>query len=530
MTSVFAAFVLAAQSLAAPMTPPLIEQGRDQDRPQIPGAGDRSTLPKGSVAVDVESSAVAIEGIDFVGIDAPAIVAEAARPFLGRPASRETLAALAKAISDAYGKTGIALYTVAIPQQDLSTGHVKVLLAEGFVEEIAYPKGASPLVRAYAEKLRKERPLPKRTLERSLSLIRDIPGAKADVAVQRGQGVGAVKFEIIPTRKHSDFSVGINNIAQAGLGRGQVQASVQGYSLLQDGDRTDLVVLSAIDFQQFKYVALSHQAPLGSDGLTLGLSGSYLDTHAGQPAIAGQAWTAGVSLAYPVIRSYRRNLSVSIGLDGLNSDAALLSSVLSSDRIRAVRGAAAYSLVTDKSVLTAGVALARGLDILGARTTLGVAETAFTKIVCRLGYDRMIGKAMIVRLRASGQYSGDRVPANERFAIGGPDLGRAFETATVSGDRGFGGSLEFALRPKLPEQVKGSEVYAFVDGARLHILSRASFAAASYGLASTGGGVRIAYNPHAWLELEGARVIEKPFPASAEGWRFNINWRLKLRA
>jgi len=530
MTSALAVLpLLAAQPLATPMTPPLIEQGRDQDRPQIPGPGDRLNLPKG-VAVDVESNAAAIQGIDFVGVDAPAMVAQAAQPFLGRPASRETLEALAKTISDAYAKTGIALYTVAIPQQDLSTGRVKILLAEGFVEDIAYPKGASPLVQAYAEKLRKERPLTKRTLERSLSLIRDIPGAKADVSVQRGAEAGAVKFEIVPTRKRTDFSFGINNIAQAGLGRGQLQASAQAYSLFRDGDRTDLTYLSAIDFEQFKYVALSHQTPLGSDGLTLGLSGSYLDTRIAQPPVSGKAWTAGASLAYPVIRSYRRNLTISLGLDGLNSDTALVNSILSSDRIRAVRGAAGYSLVTDKSVLTGGFVMSRGLDILGARTTLDVADTTFTKIAGRAGYDRMIGKSFVARLRASGQYSSDRMPANERFAIGGPDLGRAFEVATVSGDRGFGGSFELALRPTLPERLKGTEVYGFIDGAKLRILARPGFSAANFSLASTGGGVRIAYNPHAWLELEGARVIEKPFPTAPGGWRFNINWRLKLRA
>lgn len=532
MPSAFAALplMLAASPLAVPGAPPLIEQGRDQDRPQIPDSTDRQSAPQGEVvAVDAQASAAAIRGVDFVGLDAPAIVADAARPFLGRPASRETLAALAKAISDAYGKTGIALYTVAIPQQDLSGGQVKVILAEGFVEDVSFPKGASPLVVAYADKLRKERPLTKRTLERSLSLIRDIPGAKADISLQRGTQPGGVLLEIVPTRKRTNFSFGINNVAQAGLGRGQVQANAQGYSLLRDGDRTDLTFLGALDFERFKYVALSHQTPLGADGLTLGLSGSYLGTRIETPPISGDAWTAGLSLTYPVIRSYKRNLSVSLGLDGLNSDAALLSSVLSSDRIRTVRGSAGYSLVNDKSVLTASLAASRGLDILGARTAPGFAQTDFNKVAGRIGYDRLIGKSVVVRLRALGQYSDDMLPANERFTIGGPDLGRAFEAAIISGDRGFGGSAELALRPMLSEKLKGTEVYGFVDGARLRILRRPGFLPASFGLASAGGGLRLAYNPHAWLELEGARVIEKPFAAAQGGWRFNVNWRLKLR-
>ena len=529
-TTLAGAMMLAAQSLAAPLTPPLIEQGRDEDRVAIPEANDPANVKPGElVAVDAAASAAAIKGVSFVGVDAPARVADAARPFLGRPAWGETLAALAKAISDAYAKTGVALYTVAIPQQDLSTGQVKVLLAEGFVEDIIYPKGASPLVRAYAERLRGERPLTKRGLERALSLIRDIPGAKLDVSVLRGTQAGAVRLEIVPTRKRTDFSIGVNNVAQAGLGRGQAQANAHAYSLLRDGDRTDLTLLSALDFKQFKYVALSHQTPLGSDGMTLGVSGSYLATQIAQPPISGEAWTAGVSVSYPVIRSYRRNLSVSVGLDGLNSEAALLSSVLSSDRIRTARASVGYSLVTDKSVLTASAVAARGLDIFGARTAPGIAQTDFNKIIARAGYDRMLGKRFVARIRASGQYTKDRLPANERFTIGGPGLGRAFEASLISGDRGFGGSFELALRPNLPERFKDTEAYGFIDGAKIRLVPRPGFLGANFGLASAGGGVRIAYNPYAWLELEGARVIEKPFPAAQGGWRFNVNWRLKLR-
>ena len=109
-TTVAGAMMLAAQSLAAPLTPPLIEQGREEERAAIPEPNDPATVKPGElVAVDAAASGAPIKGVSFVGVDAPARVADAARPFLGRPASRETLGALAKAISDAEAKTGVAL-------------------------------------------------------------------------------------------------------------------------------------------------------------------------------------------------------------------------------------------------------------------------------------------------------------------------------------------------------------------------------------------------------------------------------------
>lgn len=523
--------LLAAQPPSGTLAPPLINQESQPGRPDLntePTPPPRPS-PDAIVRVDADTVDVPIRGISFVGVDAPERVANAAAAFVGKPASRETLSALAKVISDAYAKSGIALYTVAIPQQDLSSGDVKILLAEGFVEDVAYPQGASPLVRAYAERLKKERPLSRRSLERYLSLMRDIPGAKMDVALVRGTAPGGVRLSVTPQRKHSDFSFGIDNRSQRGLGTGQMKASAQGYSLLRDGDRTDLVLLSAIDLKRYRYAGLSHQTPIGSDGLTLALSTSVLRTRLKGLPITGDAETAGISISYPVIRGYKQNLTASVGFDALNSDAAYLGSVLSSDHIRALRTALGYSLVGEKSVLTASLSGARGLNIWGARGPLGFTDVVFTKVSGRAGYDRMIGKKLVGRLRVMGQYSGDRLSGNERLAIGGFEFGRAFDTAVISGDKGMAGSLELALRPALPEKMKGSEIYGFIDGARVTVNARGPYAQATYDLASAGGGVRLSYTRRASLSLEGARVIDTPYPAAGSGWRFNISWQLNLK-
>ncbi|WP_242126614.1 ShlB/FhaC/HecB family hemolysin secretion/activation protein [Sphingobium sp. Sx8-8] len=521
--------LLLAVQPPATLAPPLIDQQTEPPPAAPPDHATVPSTPEQAIAVDADAAAVQIKSVNFEGVEAPEAVADAARHFLGKPASRATLTALAKAIATAYGKSGIALYTVAIPQQRLSDGHVRVLLAEGFVEEIVYPQGASPLIRAYAERLRAEKPLSRRALERYLSLMRDIPGAKVDVALLRGARPGGVRLSITPSRKKTDFSMGIDNRRQNGLGSGQFRASAQGNSLLRDGDRTDLVFLSALDFKRYRYFGFSHQTPLGSDGLVLGLSASTLRTQLKNYPVTGDAQTLGLTLSYPVIRSYKKNLTVSAGLDGLNSDAALLGAVLSSDHIRTARAAIGYGMIGRKSVLNASATLSRGLDIFGARGTEGFTDRIFTKWTGRAGYDRMLGKRFVGRLRLMGQYSGDRLSGNERLAIGGPEFGRAFDTALLSGDRGMAGSFELALRPNLPEKFKGSELYGFVDGAKIHVKERLSLAAADYGLASAGGGLRISYNPHASLGLEGARVIERPYAGADGGWRFNINWHVKMR-
>ncbi|MBB6123980.1 ShlB/FhaC/HecB family hemolysin secretion/activation protein [Sphingobium subterraneum] len=518
-----------AQPSTAVLSPPMIRSG-DQQAPVQPGDdASPTTHTSQSVAVEAADGAVPIRSIGFSGMDAPLAVADAARPYVGRKATRQTLAELAHAISRAYSRTGIALYTVAIPRQDFGSGHVRVLLAEGFVEDIAFPKGASSLVEAYAAPLRAERPLRRRTLERSLSLMRDIPGAQVDATLLRGDEPGGVRLSVTQERKHSDLAFGYDNRSQSGLGDGQLRASAKLYSLFQDGDRTELAVLTAGDLKHYRYAGLGHQMPIGAQGLVLGLSGSWLDTRLkGQP-ITGEAQTLGLSLSYPIIRGYKRNLTVSAGIDGLNSNAAYLGAVVSSDRIRAVRAAIGFAEAGPRSALSLAATVTQGLDIWGARGLPGFTDIRFTKIVANAQVDRALGKRLVGRLRLTGQYSDDRLGGNERIVIGGADFGRAFDTALLSGDRGAAGSFEMALRPSLPERFKGTEVYAFIDGARIRVLERLAQPTADYSFASAGGGLRMAYTPRASLSLEGARAIKWPFAGPDGSWRVNIAWSLKLR-
>src|SRR3546814_10955926 len=81
------------------------------------------------------------------------------------------------------------------------------------------------LVRRYAARLAAEKPLRRPTLERYLSLIRDIPGLETEVQLLNLQTAGAVR--LVLTLKHDDLDFGlvVNNRGIANLGRTQVPAN-----------------------------------------------------------------------------------------------------------------------------------------------------------------------------------------------------------------------------------------------------------------------------------------------------------------
>ena len=235
-----------------------------------------------------------------------------------------------------------------------------------------------------------------------------------------------------------------------------------------------------------------------------------------------------LSAAYPLLRGYTRNLGASVSVDGIDSDAVLLGTALSSDHTRAARAALGYSSVKPRTTLTMGVTTSRGLGILGARGTPDFTDTVFTKVNARATLDQAVGKRVVARVRGSAQYSRDRLAGAERFAIGGSEFGRAFPQAILSGDRGWGASAELALRPKLPTRFAGTELYAYADKADIRIVQRGLYLPGNFDLASAGGGLRVSYTPRAAISIEVARAINQPYAGYHERWRVNLGWRVSL--
>src|SRR3546814_17175573 len=83
-----------------------------------------------------------------------------------------------------YGKGDVSLYTIVVPQQNLSDGVLTLRVVEGYIDDVVITgdvKGRGlDLVRRYAARLAAEKPLRRPTLERYLSLIRDIPGLETE--------------------------------------------------------------------------------------------------------------------------------------------------------------------------------------------------------------------------------------------------------------------------------------------------------------------------------------------------------------
>ena len=513
---------LAGPPGAAPQDGLIVDRNRLDRRPDLP---ERSApVPTAEAA---EASTLPPFELKGVEIEAPRSLSPsiqaAVRPFIGETLDGAGVARLRAAASAAVGERA-ALPIVTVDARRAAEGALTVRATPGAVGRVAIygdtDQGVE-LMRRYAARLAGERPLSRPTAERYLSLTADIPGAKTTLVSVPSATPGAVDlgFDVDFTRWAFDF--GLNNRGSAALGRTQLTAAATLNAAFRMGDQTRLVLTVPTDPERFQYLTLSHRQPIGADGASMTVGVSRLRTRVG--GLRGDATGASAVVSWPMLRGYRRNLVLSAGIDGLNSDNAVIGNLTATEKTRALRASAAYGHVWPRGGLSASLTVSRGLDDLGAEVN-AFTDANFGKVNGRIDWSRALGRRWRVAGALAVQYSGDRAPTAELFSLGGADFGRGFGSAIVVGDSGYGAKIEAAWRPGgLPAPIAGSELYGFADGGEARVNSRAAgLPDVSRSLASAGLGLRLAVADRAVIEVEAARIVDDPRPGQAGGTRLGL--------
>ncbi len=523
-----AAWIGAPDAGTAQTTLSHINPGRLDSNP--PTVRQRTQRPRGARRTRVRTPEVmpfTLARVEITGSSLPpGDLAAAYQPFIGRTVDKAGLQAITDALAAVYGRSDIALFSVTVPDQDFAGGLLKLKATEGFIGKTEFTGGdAQPgvrLARRYAHRLQAERPLKRHDLERYISLMKDIPGFNPQVELGEAQPDGSVTLQVDPQAQRIQGAVSINDRGTAFLGRTQVQADVYLDSLFRSGDQTRLSVALPTDVDRFQLYSIGETQPIGSDGMTAQVYGSYLRTRPQGLNVQGKAYSLGGQVSYPLIRSYTQNLYFSASLDGLDSHNAFFGEELSNEHTRTVRAALAYSLTSSKSVLLVSGTGSFGVDGLGAREDPTLAKTDFRKFNLKFAFNHALGRHFVIRLDSMAQLTPDLLPASEQMSLGGEEFGRGYEASYLVGDEGYGGSAElaYAILSGLPKALDGTELYGFADKGGVRYFSRLGLPRQDLSLASAGGGVRVPINKHIVVQLEAARGLEDPIPAlNGRRWR-----------
>ena len=505
-----------------PATAPTIDRDRaDRLEPQIVSPPSVAPAPEqeASIAVAEPAAGIMLSRVRYMGASLPESALDpAVAPFIGRPLTRETLQNVANAVGAAYARSDIAFYAISIPAQIPAGGQLIVRVVEGRVKDYRLA-GLSPsvptrLIEAHMKRIMRDTPLRKSVLERSLGLLRDIPGQTVDVRVRQIGQPGELTLDVIIKRKQVQFGLLIDNSGITNVIDGvQAQLSVTANGLLREGDSTRISGYLPFYPDRYQYYSLSHRTPIGSDGTSLSATIAHMESRQRGRSIEGEATLAGVTLNHPLIRSNNTNLSVSASLDGIDSSNYFLDVRFGDYRSRAIRLGASWSRTEGDSGQAASAIFSRGVNLLGAKPFAGFSEKEFSKINAQAVAVQSLSRRLTLKISARGQYSRDRLPVTERFALGGRGAGMAFRIGTLTAEQAIAGAAELAwsIAPQKPP-LKNSALFVYVDGAAAHSVARPHFRlpAENFSLASAGAGLRVGLGAKWRASAELALPVKRP--------------------
>ena len=188
-----------------------------------------------------------------------------------------------------------------------------------------------------------------------------------------------------------------------------------------------------------------------------------------------------LNASVPWLRSRAQSLALHGALSVLRSDTDIDAGSgairLSEDHISALRVGANYSLV-DRflGVSVLDVELSQGLKAFGASQrddpNLSVAggRPDFTKLTLYAARLQSLAPRWSLLAAVNAQHSAHTLLSPERFAFGGEQFGRAYDTAELTGDSGAAlkAELRYASEPKADALLREYTLYGFYEIGQVH--------------------------------------------------------------
>lgn len=452
----------------AQQVPPSVSPGIQQRRleqPPTPRAVPPIVVPETPLQKPppgAEEIKVTLTGVSLSGntVFTDAELAPLWQPYLGHEVTLAELWAIPAAITVHYRNAGYILSRALIPPQEITGGILQVQVIEGYIDNVIIEgevKGTHWFVYHAIEKIKESRPLRADVLERYMLLLNDLAGVSAQSILSPSPiEPGASELVIVWEEKKVAGSLQADNFGTKFLGPVEFSGTVVGNDLYGLYDVTELRGLVTAQIDELQYISLRHGIPITAEGTMLSVGGSYSWTEPQELDGLDDTDTKGHSLfvstilTQPLIRTRSRNLSVFAGLRMQNSDNDVLGDTISKDRTRVLAVGGSFDFVDRFGGITlAGIDVAQGLDVLGARDedddpppSRSGADPSFTRIAASLSRQQSLGGGFSLLGAISGQYSFDPLPASEQYGVGGEVFGRGYGPYEIAGDQALAGKLQ----------------------------------------------------------------------------------------
>ena len=433
----------------------------------------RPSAPKqGDVTFEVKS--FVLEGVSTLP---EASVQEVLKLWVGVPVSFDDLQKACDAVVDFYRKNGFTVQAI-LPPQKIANGVVKILVTEAKLSSVFVdtPKGTTRFSKdtaadyiTYANPIGEA--LNTKAVERALIILNETPGVIVSSQLEPGQKDGdtALRLQLTEPQWYQG-KVEANNYGSRTTGANQ---GVIALSALNPTGIGDQFAVNGIYSEGSQYVQGAYSLPGSKDGLRLGVAGTYLNYKnvsnyaTSSSAGYGDAWTSGLSAAYPLVRAQGTNVNVTANYDlksYMNKNSLTMATISSYNIKDASLGISGNHVdsFAGGGVSAGSLTLVMGyLDILstsmagyGQYTPASFSKYSFSgNRTQQLTEDGTTSAYVAV----SGQFASVNLNSAEQVYLGGPYAVRAYPVAQGGGSQGGIGTIE--LRQQFPERIIGSVFY-----------------------------------------------------------------------
>ena len=384
--------------------------------------------------------------------------------FTGTGRSYEDLVNAASAVTRYLQRElGYYLGYAYLPEQTPVNGVIRIAVLEGRLDEVILnwpdkmPVDRS-VVEAYLARLKPGEILRVREVERIVFLVNDLRGLTARFEVKAGRTPGTASL-VVTAQPEDRYAAKVEVDSLGSRYSGVLRGSVQGTVASPAGRGDGLVVNVLSSFTRgLEFLLGGYTVPVGSDGLKVGVSGSYVHykldpSLLDHTDLSGDATAITLYSLYPVVRSRNLNLFGLVSIDSKRFNDKLFGLTqkkTSYDLQLSVSGDARDDL------LTGGV---NTFELVALRGNLKPANPAaenenprnFT--LARFSASRLqnlISNRLLLLASLKGQYALNNLDHTEQFQLGGPERVRAFGPGEGTGDTGAVASIELRYLP--PEE------------------------------------------------------------------------------
>lgn len=410
--------------------------------------------------------------------------------FTGRCLNVSDIERILGEITKHYIDRGYVTTRAYLAPQDLTKGHLTILVIEGLIEQIdVQDGGASSVSPKLVFPAADSELLNLRDLEQGIDQINRLASNNARLDIQPGEKPGQSRVVVQNTVSSPyHFSATFDNQGSKSTGRNQLGLSAIGDNLLGFNDMFSFTHRQSIppDFNRQNSISdnLNFSLPYGYSTLYIGASFSEYDSPislpSGQELISsGKTKNVNIRLDRVMYRDQTTRASLASTLTVKETKSYLGGEFLavSSRRLSVLDLDGTVNTDLAGGVLTASLGYALGLSQFGALNDIDnlpndAPRAQFGKFKLSLNYARsfkMLDRFFSFSSALSAQKANDTLFGSEQISIGGIYSVRGFVDNTLSGDDGFFVRNELATRHTFSvlEELVSSRFYLGLDGGKV---------------------------------------------------------------